>query len=149
MRHGIALLLALGGLGTVAGSAAQAQVIVSSPVVYETYRPVVTYSPVVAESVVTYSPVVTESVASYSVVGAPTTSQAAFRPAITYYSAPVATTTYYAPTTTYYAPTMTYYTPTTAYYAPTVAYAAPSVIVSPKVYVRGQPIRNILRAITP
>lgn len=143
MRHGIGFLLAVVGLGTLAGGTSQAQVIVSSPVVYETYRPVVTYSPVV-----------TESVASYSVVGAPMTSQAAFRPAITYYSAPVATTTYYAPTTTYYVPTTTYYTPTTTYYAPTTTYyaarvATPSVIVSPKVYVRGQPIRNILRAITP
>jgi hypothetical protein len=76
-----------------------------------------------------------------------------YAPAVTYV-APVAV----PPVTTYYAPTMV---PATTYYAPAVAapvVAAPvmtpviparQVIVRPKVYVRGQPVRNVLRAVTP
>lgn len=77
--------------------------------------------------------------------------------------------TQYQPTTTYrpvtsYQP-MTTYQPTTAYrpvtvYRPTVDAppvavpvnaipVGPEVIVRPKVYVRGQPLRNMFRAITP
>ena len=53
----------------------------------------------------------------------------------------------YAPPTV--GPTAAYY-PTTGYYPATAAYpAGRTVIVRPKVYVSGQPIRNILRAITP
>lgn len=81
-----------------------------------------------------------------------------------------AVVTYYQPTTTYYAPApaATYYAPAVA--APVATFSAPAavtpvttyytttavpvvssraVIVRPKVYVRGQPIRNVLRAITP
>jgi hypothetical protein len=72
----------------------------------------------------------------------------------------VPVTTYYAPSvsvpvTTYYAPASvpvtTYYAaPVTTYYAPTVTttYYSPYV-VRPKVYVTGQPVRNVLRAVTP
>jgi hypothetical protein len=46
-------------------------------------------------------------------------------------------------------PVAAYY-PTTTYYPATAAYPlGRTVIVRPKVYVSGQPIRNILRAITP
>lgn len=94
-------------------------------------------------------------------------------PTTTYY-APESYATYYAPTTTYYAPAAytsyyapaaytSYYAPTTAYYTPYAAYspvvAAPyvtyygsagaSVYGTPKVYVRGEPVRNALRALTP
>jgi hypothetical protein len=84
-------------------------------------------------------------------------------PTTTYY-APETYTSYYAPTTAYYAPSVytSYYTPTTAYYTPYVAYApvagavvAPysrvgaSVYGTPKVYVRGEPVRNAWRALTP
>jgi hypothetical protein len=106
---------------------------------------------------------------------APTSYVAGYAPTTTYY-APAPTTTYYAPATTVaYAPT-TYvanYAPTTAYYAPaaytvgyapaTTAYYAPvatttviakervgtSIYGTPKVYIRGEPVRNSLRAITP
>jgi hypothetical protein len=55
------------------------------------------------------------------------------------YSAPVATTTYYAPpatvyaapATSYYAPTAAYYAPTTTYYAPTTAYYPTSAYYAP------------------
>jgi hypothetical protein len=74
---------------------------------------------------------------------------------VTYYPSGVPVTTYYGPSprvpvTTYYAPVTRYYAPVTTYYAPAVtAYYSPAYIVRPKVYVRGQPIRNVLRAITP
>jgi len=76
---------------------------------------------------------------------------------VTYYPAPAPVATYYAPgvpVTTYYAPSATYYAPSVpvaTYYAPavTTTYYYSPYIVRPKVYVRGQPIRNVLRAITP
>ena len=77
-------------------------------------------------------------------------------------------TTYYAPTAAYYAPApyVAYYArpwptrptspPYATYYGPTVAaypayYARPgwSVFVPLRVYVAGQPVRNVLRATTP
>ncbi len=89
--------------------------------------------------------------------------------ATTYVSAVPAYATYYAPTVTYYAPApyVDYYVPPLAYttyypssyvtyYGPTVVaypayYARPgwSVFGAPRVYVAGQPVRNVLRAITP
>ncbi len=84
-------------------------------------------------------------------------------PTTTYY-APEVYTSYYTPATTYYAPAAytSYYTPTTAYYTPYVTYApvatpyvtyygrvGSSVYGTPKVYVRGEPVRNALRTITP
>lgn len=69
---------------------------------------------------------------------------------VTYYPASVPVTTYYVPSvpvTTYYAPSV----PVITYSAPVVTtrYYYSPYIVRPKVYVRGQPIRNVLRAITP
>jgi hypothetical protein len=94
---------------------------------------------------------------------APETYTSYYVPTTTYYAPE--TTSYYAPTTAYYAPSVytSYYTPTTAYYTPYVAYApvagaavvAPysrvgaSVYGTPKVYVRGEPVRNAWRALTP
>jgi hypothetical protein len=95
-----------------------------------------------------------------------------YAPAATYY-APASYVSYYAPApayTTYYAPApyATYYAPATpyaTYYAPPVPYATyyaapayvayprvavgPSIYGTPKVYVRGEPVRNALRAVTP
>jgi len=81
-----------------------------------------------------------------------------YAPAVTYYS-PAPYVSYYAPVTTYYTPYSTYYTPYTTYYTPYTAYApvAPAPYVTygasmygtPKVYVRGEPVRNVLRAFTP
>lgn len=98
---------------------------------------------------------------------APESYNAYYAPTTAYY-APESYTTYYAPTTTYYAPVpyATYYAPTTAYYAaaPYTTYYSPvaqpyyvgyrdaigpSIYGTPKVYVRGEPVRNALRAITP
>jgi hypothetical protein len=69
---------------------------------------------------------------------------------------PVVTTAYYAPVP-YLAPApvvMPYYaaSPVVAYYGGPVAvapvYGRP-VIVRPKVYIPGQPVRNVVRAVTP
>ena len=78
-----------------------------------------------------------------------------------YVPAAPAYATYYAPTAAYFAPVpfVDYYAPPvayTTYYGPTVvAYPTHyarlgwSVFGTPKVYVAGQPVRNVLRAITP
>ena len=77
---------------------------------------------------------------------------------------PVPVVTYYAPTPTYVyppapVPTVTYYSgPAYSAAAPTYApsvvayppvYYGRPVVVRPKVYVYGQPVRNVIRAITP
>ena len=74
----------------------------------------------------------------------------------TYYAPAVSTPVVPAPATTYYAPAATpvttyapaAVTPVTTYSAVPVVYARP-VVVRTKVYIPGQPIRNMLRAITP
>ncbi len=77
---------------------------------------------------------------------------------VTYYAPVVAApvTTYYAPVvsppvTTYYAPApvTTYYAPAATTVVATPVVAARPVIIRPKVYIPGQPVRNVLRAITP
>jgi hypothetical protein len=93
---------------------------------------VIVYRPVVAAPVVTYSPVVT----TYSAVVAPA-------PAVVYRPPVVA----YSPVVTAYSPVVTTYSPVVTAYAPVVA--ARPVLIRPKVYVAGQPVRNFLRAITP
>jgi hypothetical protein len=85
------------------------------------------------------------------------------------YLAPVpAYTAYYAPPVAYYppAPYVAYYPPPApyaAYYPPAVAYPAPvimpyrayygmpgwSMFGVPRLYVPGEPVRNVLRAVTP
>ncbi len=84
-------------------------------------------------------------------------------PVVTYYapapmvsSGPVATTSYYAPAPYYAAAPVPYYvaSPVAApYYAAAPLAFAPAygrpVVVYPKIYVPGQPVRNVLRAITP
>ena len=77
-------------------------------------------------------------------------------PIVTSY-APVPIVTYAAPVVTYRpiastpVPVVTYSPVTTAVVTPmpTVVSYTPGVVVRPKVYVQGQPIRNLLRAITP
>lgn len=80
-------------------------------------------------------------------------------PAYTTYYAPAAPCCDAAPYVAYYAPpayTTYYAAPYTAYYGPTVAaypayYARPgwSVFGAPRVYVAGQPVRNVFRVFTP
>ena len=73
--------------------------------------------------------------------------------------APVVTTAYYAPQAVYYpAPApyyvaspvaMPYYAAAPVAVAPVYYGYGPAVVVRPKVYVRGEPVRNVLRAVTP
>jgi hypothetical protein len=98
-----------------------------------------------------YMPVVPAPVAGYYTTG----------PVMPY--APVITTAYYAPPAVYYpAPAPAPYYVATPVIAPVpvpapvavapVAVApvyGPKVVVRPKVYVRGEPVRNVLRAVTP
>jgi hypothetical protein len=137
MRRGRLILVSVAVVlaGAWATSAAQGQVVVGPSVV--------AYSPVSPVYSYTYSPVMVDA----PVVAAPVT---------TYY-APVPVTAYYGvpPVRTYYAspPVVTYRVPGPSYplvYGPVVpSYSAPGVVVRPKVYVPGQPVRNVLRAITP
>lgn len=87
--------------------------------------------------VVNYRPVISgvAPVAAYGpVIAAPVVT---YRPMLPSYASPIV-----GPTASHY--------PTAAYYPATTAYpVGRTVIVRPKVYVSGQPIRNILRAITP
>jgi hypothetical protein len=87
---------------------------------------------------------------------APAVSYYAPAPVATYYS-PVIATAYYAPQTVYYSAPAPYYVaapvfaPAPAVVAPVAVapvYARP-VIVRTKIYVPGQPVRNVLRAVTP
>ena len=59
---------------------------------------------------------------------------------------PIAPATYYAP-----APFVPYQSQQvySSYFAPVVPRIAPAAVVRPKVYIPGQPVRNVLRAVTP
>jgi hypothetical protein len=90
-------------------------------------------------------------------------------PAVSYYSpapvvgyGPVVATSYYAPQTVYYSAPAPYYVAApvaTPYYVASPYVPAPvamapvyygrPVIVRPKVYIPGQPVRNVFRAVTP
>ena len=98
---------------------------------YVVHRPVITYSQVVESPMVTvYRP----SVVVGPIYGSPRTVYRVYAPQVVTYR-PVITT---------YHPVVTTYRPV----GPTVVYRR-TVVVRPKVYVRGQPVRNVLRAITP
>ncbi len=114
-------------------------------------------------------PVYTSAAPTYSTYYAPATVDYAPAPQVTYYApaaAPVPYVSYYAPAVAYVpAPYVTYYAPPVAavpyatYYAPPVsyapvavpyrAYAVPgwSVYGTPRVYVRGEPVRNTVKAV--
>ena len=75
------------------------------------------------------------------------------QPVVPYY-APAPTVAYFAPAPTYYSPVpaVTYYAPTPMVVPAPVAVApvyGRAVVIRPKVYVAGQPVRNVLRAVTP
>jgi hypothetical protein len=95
------------------------------------------YAPVVP------APVVPAPVAAYYATG----------PVVPY--APVVTTAYYAPPAAFYPAPAPYYVaapivaPVVAPVAVAPVYYGPAVVVRPKVYVRGEPVRNVLRAVTP
>jgi hypothetical protein len=92
-----------------------------------------------------YMPAVPASVAGYYATG----------PVAAY--APVVTTAYYAPPAVYYPAPAPYYVASPIampyYAAAPVAvapvYYGPAVVVRPKFYIRGEPVRNVLRAVTP
>ncbi len=93
-------------------------------------------SSVLAQGYVTFMPVGPMPVATY------------YAPAPVVSYGPVVSTSYYAPAPYYVAAPVV-----TPYYAASPVAVAPvygrAVIVRPKVYVVGQPIRNVLRAVTP
>jgi hypothetical protein len=98
-----------------------------------------------AQTYVGYMPAAPAPVAGYYATG----------PVATY--APVVTTAYYAPRAVYYPAPVPYYVASpvampyyaTAPVAVAPVYYGPAVVVRPKVYVRGEPVRNVLRAVTP
>jgi hypothetical protein len=160
----IACLLAAALLATPAVS----QDFVVGPLGYSTYRPVVTYSPVITTPgrITAYSPIISSSpqIITY---GAPVVTS--YRPVVTYprtvrYRVPVGTyrpvvtyprtVRYRVPVVTYRPAVVRYRVPVTTYrpivtgYSP-VFVPGGALIVRPKVYVTGQPIRNALRAMTP
>ena len=146
-------LVAMLCLGGAAESANAQVVIVGSPVVPAQVLP----APVVAAPVVTapvvVAPTYSTSYGSYATgYGAYSTSYGGYVPSYRALS-PVVSSTVVAPTT-YVAPAaVTTYRPVvpavpySTYAVPYVA--ARPVVVSPKVYVPGEPVRNLIRAVTP
>lgn len=146
-----------------------APVVTQSPIV--TQAPIAAQEPIVAEASAAphyASPDSATVVTQYApaapgpaVIAGPTQVFASppvvtYRPALPLYRQPIVT--YRQPVVTYRQPVVTYAAPAT-YVAP-ATYAAPAlngygvpvaqpVIISPKVYYPGQPVRNLLRAITP
>ncbi len=108
---------------------------------------IVVASNATAQTYFGYMPAVPAPVAGYYATG----------PVAMY--APVVATAYYAPPAAYYPAPAPYYVASPVavpyYAAAPVAVApvyygyGPAVVVRPKVYVRGEPVRNVLRAVTP
>jgi hypothetical protein len=98
--------------------------------------PTVTYSPVA-----TYAPAVNYAPAVHYAPAVP------YMPAATRCVAP--SVSYIPVVARYPAPTYVTYAPAAGAYPAAPVPAGPKVWVHPKVYVEGQPIRNLLRAITP
>ncbi len=125
------------------GTRANAQEVVATPpqagesvVVHDTLKPIVVPP---GQVVVThYHPFVT---ADGTVVYKPVT---VYSPVTT----PGAVVTYH-PVVTTFSPVVTTRSPVVTTYRPVVVYGESRVVVRPKVYVVGQPLRNLLRAITP
>jgi hypothetical protein len=118
----------------------QAQSVVGYPMAWTVYSPVVTASGVVTtypSAVTAYYP---SAVTAYSY------------PAYTSYSysypAYPAAVTAWRPVVAY-SPAVTYPVVTPTYVASPVVATGPAVWVNPKVYVEEQPVRNLIRAITP
>jgi hypothetical protein len=147
-----------------------AQDFVVGPLGYTTYRPVVTYSPIVTTParITRYSPIITSYaspvirtyrpvVRTYRpVVRTYRPVVRTYRPVVRTYRPVVrypATIGYPAPVVSY-RPVVRYRVPVTAYQPSVSAYGpmympTGSLLVRPKVYVTGQPIRNALRAMAP
>jgi hypothetical protein len=120
-----------------------------------------TYAPVAPSYSAYYPSTVTYYAPAQQTAYAPAESVAYYAPAtpqVTYYAPATPQVTYYAPAapsyTTYYAAPAVQ--PYTTYYAPAVQptvvyYGAPgrSIYGTPRVYMPGQPVRNVLRAVTP
>lgn len=108
------------------GTTALGQYVVAGPMPMAVYRPV----PVAVPMTTVYQPIVP----SYAPV---VTYQPPIVPAPIVYSPPVA-----------YGTTVGYGTPVVQE-TPGVGYVWPTVVVSPRFYVPGQPVRNVLRAVAP
>jgi len=133
-----------------------AQDFVVGPLGYTTYRPRVTYSPVVTlpRRITAYSPVITPApvITTYAspVIRTYRPAVRSYRPVIRYpatigYPAPIVS---YRPAVVRYRVPVTTYRPSVSAYGP-MYMPAGSLLVRPKVYVTGQPFRNALRAMTP
>jgi len=123
---------------------ANAQVVVAVPPVVEEVVVHRVMSPIVVSAdqvpVTAYHPVVTPA---GTVVYSPVT---VYRPAASAVAKIVVPS---RPVVTTYSPVVTTYSPVVTTYRPVVVYHGVPVVVHPKVYVAGQPVRNLLRAITP
>ncbi|MGQ9576559.1 MAG: hypothetical protein ACUVUC_14700 [Thermoguttaceae bacterium] len=161
MNYRCPVLVAILSLGLSISSASAQGVLVPVLQAYETCRPAASASSLTGAS---FGPAViagvayTPTAAAYLPTAAycPPASYAvptvAYRPALVQYARPaIAYQPAPAPSPQPYA----VYSPaglvgySTAYAAPVAVAAGPWVIVRPKVYVEGQPIRNLIRAITP
>jgi hypothetical protein len=146
------MLATFAGIGLLTASASAqywtypTPVVVRSPVPVVTTPPVILHSPglaaPVAPPVVNYRPLVPAApVVTYGPVVPPVTT---YRPIVPV-PAPVVTT--YSPAVTTYSPAVTAYSPVITPYSPGVTTFSP-VIVPATPHVPGQPVRNVLRAMT-
>lgn len=144
------LLLAGGLLLALSGAALAQETVVVSRYVYPTSRVVVNQFPIMTPGAyVSYAyPATSVTATSYYSYYPTLTSYIA--PTVTYYPSTAYTTAYYPGTvaSTAFYPSAVATPVYTGYTVPAVV-TAPSVVVRPKVYVPGQPVRNVLRAITP
>ena len=137
MWNRILVCSALAFATTLFAATAQAQVVIYPPAT-TVYSPVVP-APLPAPLPTTvYSPVLPDPVMQAPIMQAPVAAPGIVYPPYT---------AFYAPRRVVYRP---YYArPVVVGYPPAAVVAGRPVIVRPKVYVSGQPIRNVLRAITP
>ena len=105
---------------------AAAQYVVSGPMPVAVYRPI----PAVVPVAPVFQPVVPAVV-----------------PVVTYRPAVVPAPLVYGPPVPY--GTTVAYGPGAVFGTPSIGYAWPTVVVQPRFYVPGQPVRNVLRAVAP
>ncbi len=152
MRHGFTSSLSRVSLAALVALAATTCGVLSSSAAAGELVSAPFYPPAVAGYTVVQRPVYNAPVAGYQAnYGYRTNYGVVVQRPVVGYRPPVAVMP--APVVTYYAPPMAVATPTPYYVArPVVAapmYVGQSIYLSPKVYVQGQPIRNLIRAVTP
>ena len=90
-------------------------------------------------------PVYAPVASGYATYYAPSTAYYAPAPYVSYYTPPVSYASYYAPA----APYATYYAPAVVPYRAYYGVPGWSAFGAPRLYMPGQPVRNVLRAVTP